>query len=241
MIELTLSQRMASLSAQDAELILNLVRYEHDNPGYVRNHWDKHVIRPFLTPASGVEFEDDKDEAVLPHAHFTEIIRKTDITEQAYRPSKGEEESITTTYYSHIGIMPDTLHGGYILFANWDIFLGQYFLTTGKANERLVEGTSRNGKGVKDGKTQEEKLIESFRNFAPTLYRVLTDKDSAVKAFPRLKIGEETLNVLAIMATDIDSAKKRLATTCIEICKEINATTHLAVWRRYLQTVWLHQ
>lgn len=186
---------MASLSAQDAELILNLVRYEHDNPGYVRNHWDKHVIRPFLTPASGVEFEDDKDEAVLPHAHFTEIIRKTDITEQAYRPSKGEEESITTTYYSHIGIMPDTLHGGYILFANWDIFLGQYFLTTGKANERLVEGTSRNGKGVKDGKTQEEKLIESFRNFAPTLYRVLTDKDSAVKAFPRLKIGEETLNV----------------------------------------------
>lgn len=236
-----LSQRMASLSAQDAELILNLVRYEHDNPGYVRNHWDKHVIRPFLTPASGVEFEDGKDEAVLPHAHFTEIIRKTDITEQAYRPSKGEEESMTTTYYSHIGIMSDMLHGGYILFANWDIFLGQYFLTTGKANERLVEGTSRNGKGVKDGNAQEEKLIESFRNFAPTLYRVLTDKDSAVKALPRLKIGEETLNVLAITATDIDSAKERLATTCIEICKEINATTHLAVWRRYLQTVWLHQ
>lgn len=105
----------------------------------------------------------------------------------------------------------------------------------------MVEGTSRNGKGVKDGKTQEEKLIESFRNFAPTLYRVLTDKDSAVKAFPRLKIGEETLNVLAITATDIDSAKERLATTCIKICKEINTTTHLAVWRRYLQTVWLHQ
>ena len=114
-----------------------------------------------------MEFEDGKDEAVLPHAHFTEIIRKTDITEQAYRPSKGEEESMTTTYYSHIGIMSDMLHGGYILFANWDIFLGQYFLTTGEANERLVEGTSRNGKGVKDGNAQEEKLIESFRNFAP--------------------------------------------------------------------------
>lgn len=209
--------------------------------GYVRNHWDKHVIRPFLTPTSGVEFEDGKDEAVLPHAHFTEIIRKTDITEQAYRPSKGEEESITTTYYSHIGIMSDMLHGGYILFANWDIFLGQYFLTTGKANERLVEGTSRNGKSAKNGNAQEEKLIESFRNFAPTLYRVLTDKDSAVKALRRLKIGEENLNVLAITATDIDSAKERLGTTCIEICKEINATTHLAVWRRYLQTVWLHQ
>ena len=63
----------------------------------------------------------------------------------------------------------------------------------------------------------------------------------ATRTYTRLKIGEETLNVLAITATDIDSAKERLATTCIEICKEINATTHLAVWRRYLQTVWLHQ
>lgn len=233
-----LSQKTSRMNTREAELLLDLARYERDNPGYVRIHWDKHVIRPFLTPTSGVDFEDGKDEAELPHTDFTEIIRKTDITERAYRPSKGEEESITTTYYSHIGIMPDTAQGGYILFTNWDMFLDKYFRTTGKANERLVTGTGLNGK---DGKTQEEKLIESFRNFAPTLYRVLTDKDSPVKALPRLKIGVETLNVLAITSPDIDGAKERLATTCINICKEINATTHLAVWRRYLQTVWLHQ
>ena len=233
-----LSQKTSRLNTREAELLLELARYERDNPGYVRTHWDKHVIRPFLTPTSGVDFEDGKDEAELPHTDFTEIIRKTDITERAYRPSKGEEESITTTYYSHIGIMPDTAQGGYILFTNWDMFLDKYFRTTGKANERLVTGTGLNGK---DGKTQEEKLVESFRNFAPTLYRVLTDKGSPVKALPRLKIGVETLNVLAVTSPDIDGAKERLATTCINICKEINATTHLAVWRRYLQTVWLHQ
>ena len=233
-----LSQKTSRMNTREAELLLELARYERDNPGYVRTHWDKHVIRPFLTPTPGMDFEDGKDETELPHTDFTEIIRKTDITERAYRPSKGEEESITTTYYSHIGIMPDTAQGGYILFTNWDMFLDQYFRTTGKANERLVTGTGLNGK---DGKTQEEKLIESFRNFAPTLYRVLTDKDSPVKALPRLKIGVETLNVLAITSPDIDGAKERLATTCINICKEINATTHLAVWRRYLQTVWLHQ
>ncbi len=152
-----LSQRMASLSAQDAELILNLVRYEHDNPGYVRNHWDKHVIRPFLTPASGVEFEDDKDKRYC-HTHISrKSSERRTLRNKPTAPARAREESITTTYYSHIGIMPDTLHGGYILFANWDIFLGQYFLTTGKANERLVEGTSRNGKGVKDGKNSGRK------------------------------------------------------------------------------------
>ena len=56
---------------------MELARYERDNPGYVRTHWDKHVIRPFLTPTSGVDFEDGKDEAELPHTDFTEIIRKT--------------------------------------------------------------------------------------------------------------------------------------------------------------------
>ena len=59
------------------------------------------VIRPFLTPSSGVEFEDGQKEAQLRHAGFTEIIRRVGITEQVYYPSKEKEETVTTTYYAH--------------------------------------------------------------------------------------------------------------------------------------------
>ena len=41
-------------------------------------------------------------------------------------------------------------------------------------------------------------------------------------------------------AQEKDAAKDSLVNTCIRICKEINTTNHLAVWRRYLRTVWLH-
>ena len=87
-----------------------------------------------------------------------------------------------------------------------------------------------------------EKLIESFRNYAPTLYKVLTDADSAVKAVQDFKVGEDTLNVFTIRssAEEKDAAKDKLIQTCVRICKEINTTNHLAVWRRYLRTVWLH-
>ena len=89
---------------------------------------------------------------------------------------------------------------------------------------------------------QPEKLIESFRNYAPILYKVLTDAGSAVKAVPDFPVGNETLNVLAITTTaaDVDKAKDKLINTCVSICKELNTTTHLAIWRRYLRTVWLH-
>ena len=114
----------------------------------------------------------------------------------------------------------------FILFANWDEFLREYFLTAGKANERLVSGTVQ---AVRGETAQSEKLIESFRNYAPILYKVLTDAGSAVKAVPDFPVGNETLNVLA-----------KLINTCVSICKELNTTTHLAIWRRYLRTVWLH-
>ena len=126
-------------------------------------------------------------------------------------------------------------------FANWDGFLQEYFLTAGKANEKLVAGTVE---VVPDGaaNAEREKLIESFRNYAPTLYKVLTDADSAVKAIQDFKVGENTLNVFAIRssAQEKDAAKDKLIQTCVRICKEINTTNHLAIWRRYLRTVWLH-
>ena len=220
-----LSRRLAQMTGKEAELVINLVRYERDNPGYVKTNWSKLTLRPFLTPASGVAMEDGKTEVECQHKDFTEIVRKVDITEEAYCPSKQKDETLTCTYYAHIGIMPlacsEKPEESFILFANWDEFLREYFLTAGKANERLVK---------------------SFRNYAPILYKVLTDAGSAVKAVPDFPVGNETLNVLAITTTaaDVDKAKDKLINTCVSICKELNTTTHLAIWRRYLRTVWLH-
>lgn len=237
--EKVLADRLAKLTTKEAELLINLARYEHDTPGYVRENWPRIILRPFLTPTSGIEMEEDKNEVELPHQDFTEIIRKLDITEEVYYPSKQEDGKITTAYYAHIGMREEMEN--LVFFANWDDFLREYFLTAGKANEKLVSGKVRK---VRNEITlaETEKLIESFRNYAPTLYKVLTDMDSAVKAVPNFKVGEELLNVLAIQASaqDKEAAKDQLIKTCVRVCTEINTTNHLAVWRRYLRTVWLH-
>ena len=245
-----LSQRFAKLNTKEAELILNLIRYEKDNPGYVKSNWNKLIIRPFLTPTSGVEFKDNQHEINIQHPNFTEVIRRIDITEQVYYPSKEEEDTVTTLYYAHVGIIQDKDKESFTLFANWDYFLGEYFMTAGKANEKLVRGiktqaTNNNpdNKESKENKVDKEKLIESFHNYAPTLYNILTNGRSKVKPIQNFNIGKERLNVMAITATSeagIDEAKDELITTCTNICKEISTTTHLAVWRRYLRTVWLH-
>lgn len=234
-----LGRRLAQMTVREAELVLNLARYEHDNPGYVRRTWDRLTLRPFLTPTPGVEMEEGKDRAELRHADFTETVRRVDITEEVYSPSKEEDGRVTTAYYAHIGILPDKKTGGFTLFANWDGFLGEYFLTAGKANEKLVSGTVRNGESRNGEK--KERLIGSFRNYAPTLYKVLTDAESQVKAVPDFRAGGNTLNVMAVTATDLERGAEELLRTCVGICREINATAHLAVWRRYLRTVWLHE
>ena len=232
-----LCTRLLQMSGEEAELVLNLARYEHDNPGYVRSVWSRLVLRPFLTPTSGTEMEKDRKEAELQHADFTETIRKVDITEDVYYPSRAEEGTVTTTYYAHVGIRKDEV--GYTLFANWDKFLAEYFLTAGKAHKKLVSGTtqtvSRNGEDV-------EKLIGSFRNYAPTLHKTLTDGYSGVKAVQDFHVENETLNVFAVSVAEdeLEQAKDHLIKVCTDICKEINTTTHLAVWRRYLRSVWLH-
>ena len=234
-----LSRKIARLDTSGVEQILNLVRYENDNPGYIRNTWRKLVIRPFLTPTAGVETAEGGGDAELRHAGFTEIIRRVDITEQTYYPSKAKEELTTTPYYAHIGLTERSDGKGFVAFANWDAFLGEYFHTTGKANERLVEGRNAVAAGGTD------KLAESFRNFAPTLYNILTDVNSVVKPVRGFTIGADTLNVLAVFiagtdADETEAAKTALINTCVNVCKEINSTVHLAVWRRYLRTVWLH-
>ena len=241
-----LSQRFAKLDTKNAELILNLIRYEKDNPGYVMENWKKLIIRPFLTPTPGAELKDNQHEIEIQHTNFTEIIRKVDITEQVYYPSKEEEGTITTPYYAHVGIIQDKENDNFTLFANWDYFLDEYFMTAGKANEKLVKGIkiqATNNPENPEREASKEKLIESFHNYAPSLYNVLTNEKSNVKAVKGFKVGEDTLNVMATTVTSvagIDGAKDELINTCTDICTEINTTTHLAVWRRYLRTVWLH-
>lgn len=93
---------------------------------------------------------------------------------------------------------------------------------------------------VRGETTKPEKLIESFRNYAPALYKVLTGTDSAVKAVPDFKVGEDTLNAMVLTTADREQGKEELLRTCLAICREINTTNHLAIWRRYLRGVWLH-
>ena len=120
-------------------------------------------------------------------------------------------------------------YGTTILFTNWDQFLEKYYQTIGEAKKNLVEG---------------EKLIESFLNYAPTLYHILTDKDNLVKAKKNLLIKSHKLNVLYIEVSneaEVDKAEETLVNTCSQLCLEINGSAHLAVWRRYLESVWLHR
>ena len=73
---------------------MNLIRYEKDNPGYVKSNWKKLIIRPFLTPTPGVEFEDDQHETKIQHTNFTEIIRKVDINQDTtYKFHRDNKES----------------------------------------------------------------------------------------------------------------------------------------------------
>ena len=120
-------------------------------------------------------------------------------------------------------------------------------MTAGKANEKLVKGTKTqavdNPDNLEKKEIYKEKLIESFHNYAPSLYNILTNEKSKVKPIQNFNIGKERLNVMAITVKSeagIDEAKDELIKTCTNICKEINTTTHLAIWRRYLRTVWLH-
>lgn len=219
-----LSLRLSRMTGQEAQLLLNLARLEQEHPGSTREAYPKLILRPFLTPTSGLE-EGGSGRQTRPH--FTELTLPVPITEQVYYPSRQTGVEETTPYYAHLGLMER--EGHYILFANWDTFLGEYFLTAGKANEKLVEG-----------KRQQERPIDSFRIYAPILYKVLTDPDFPVKAIQDFPIGDDRLHVMATTATNPEQGAEELLRVCVGICQELNTTNHLAVWRRYLRTVWLH-
>ena len=216
---------IAHLTPEEARLVFVLVRYAREDPDYVRENWGDFAFRPFLTPTAGVAVPEGAREVLLRHESYTEVMRAVDITEQVYDPREQRAHTAVTPYYAHVGILPGGEGSGITLFLNWHAFLDKYYHTDGKANERLVE--------------------ESFRDYAPSLYKVLTDETSPVRAVRDLRVGSRTLHALATRAVADDdaaltAAKERLVATGIRICQEINTTTHLAVWRRFLRTVWLH-
>ena len=78
------------------------------------------------------------------------------------------------------------------------------------------------------------------------MYKVLAGESSEVRALRGLDTGTGSINVLAVTANDGSAASTgkavdTLLETCVGICKEINSSIHLAAWRRYLRTVWLHK
>lgn len=177
---------------------------------------------------------------ILKHRDFTEYILPKTISETAFYPKKGKEQQRDTLYQAHIGIIARK-QGEYDIFCNWEPLLAPYYLTADKAHKVLVRGT-------KQPFQEEEKLRESFRNFAPTLYKVLSDTAFPVKPRRQMRIGNRTLDVMAVrVRAESEEAAIQcpscslLIDTCLQICKEISTTTHLAIWRRYLLGVWLHE
>lgn len=239
-----LSRALSRLTPAEADRVMYLVRYEADTPGYVAENWPRLTLRPFLTPTSGVAPLAGKDYALLNHPDFTEIILPRTFAEQTYSSKSGTEQTAMVTYYAHVGLMSDGA-GGSVLFVNWHLFLEEYFQTGGNARKKLLH---------QETAAAEDRPLDSFSRYAPSLYRVLTGR-SEVRAEQDLPVGGTRLNVLAVRVPDIAfspadplsgspqlaAALAGLVSVGIGICKEINSTTRLAVWRRYLRSVWLHE
>lgn len=61
--EQALSMRITQMTDHEAELIINLARYEHDTPDYVKEHWFQIALHPFLPLTSGMEMQNGLIEA----------------------------------------------------------------------------------------------------------------------------------------------------------------------------------
>ncbi len=239
-----MADRIKSLTANEAELILHLVRYEQKDPGFAHASFAGKALRPFLTPTPGVIMDAGQSVATLRHDGVTEIISRQIIPQHSYSATRDEEHTDIATYFAHTAVYT-TADGHSILTCNWDSLLSEYFRTADEANQRLVSGT--HDKKSKDD--NEAKLVESFRNYAPTLSLVLTGQHPTVRAIRDLDIACRPTCVLATDIAEVDPKDiqkipltepfRSLMATCIAICSEISETTHLAVWRRLLQGIWL--
>lgn len=246
-------RQMTSAEAQNLLYLIRCMRQERD---YVSEHYPILSLRPFLTPTSGIACVPGKGYALLRHPDFIECVLGQTFTEQTYFPRQGEGQTLSVHYYAHVGIMRGEDDGSWVVFANWHHFLSEYFHTADAANQRLVSGTTIVGRDNNGrGEAGKERQFESFRNFAPSLYRILTDSCSPVRAEESLLVGTVPVSAMSITLTDVPALEEAspmesppiqqavgtLVDTCLRVCREINSTTHLAIWRRLLATVWLHE
>ncbi len=226
-----LAEKVRHLDAEEAEQILSLAHYAKTAPHFMDNCQGFLTIRPFLTPTSGIRAAAGKDYAVCRHKDFTEVIRKVTFLEDTFFPKEDTASETPASYYAHIGILRKR-NNRCTVFVNFDKILQEYFLLGGQAKA---------------------KQLETFKNYCPLFYQVLKG-ENIVKAEKGLSVGTGTLHVLSIQtdapatADDTDFIEQQNIRTAIDtltetgrrICQEINGSTHLAIWRKYLRSIWLH-
>ncbi len=226
-----LAEKVKNLSREEAEQIRSLANYIKTDPNFMDDYRKILSIRPFLTPTPGISAAEGKDYAVCRHKDFTEVIRKVTFLEDTFFPKQDTASATPASYYAHVGILKKR-NNRCVVFANFDKILGEYFLLGGQAKA---------------------KQLETFKNYSPLLYQVLKGEDT-VKAEKALAIGTGTLPVLCIQTEaeapadgtalieqqHIREAIDTLTETSRKICQEINGSTHLAIWRKYLRSIWLH-
>lgn len=211
-----LDQALATLTPDAAADWLALANYTLSHPDFLNTQHEAAIVRPFLTPtATPASAEGD---TVVEHQAFTEIIRKVSFTEPTFYPALDEGRDNTVTYYAHVGVLRKD-NGKTVLLTNFHPLLREYFLLGGEAKERQ---------------------LATFRQYCPTLHRVLMG-ESDVKIGRQLALGTTTIDTLALQAEATGAALQTLIDASRQICQEINSSTHLAIWRRYLRAVWLHQ
>lgn len=224
-----LSNKLQKLTPNEASTLISLASYTKEHPE-VAEVCRTLSLRPFLTPTIGITPTADKEYAILEHKKFVEYIHPTSMIEDTYFSDQDKDMLVTVCYYAHIGILQKK-NGNIMVFANWDKILREYFYLVGEAKE---------------------KQLETFSKYSPILHQVLTGQ-SVVKVEKDLLLDNGNIHALSIhtkltSASNVpfweqESVKKAiqlLTDTCKNICMEINTSTHLANWRKYLRSIWLH-
>lgn len=217
-----LAETVKTLTADEASDILSLAHFVKTEPCFLEECRRAAFLRPFLTPTAG--------SGVVCHEGFVEVMRKLSFKEPTYYPQEDTALDTAVSYYAHTGIVRKA-NGNCLVFANFDPLLSEYFLLGGQAKE---------------------KQLETFSNYCPTLHRVLKGEEE-VKAVRALQLGELTFDVIGlhVAAADcegenihqhpsVEEAISKVTATALRLCQEINGSTHLAVWRKFLRGVWLH-
>lgn len=228
-----LDEKLKTLTPQEASDILSLANFIKTNTDFLDTYREAAAVRPFLTPTSGITQQEDKDYAVVSHPSYCEIVRKETFSEPTFYPQEDQGQDTPVTYYAHVGIVQKT-NGKYVVFANFNGILKECFLLGGAAKE---------------------KQLETFRNYCPMFYSVIKG-EREVKIVKDLTLGDTTISALGMqmeltdtppcgtpVPLDHPEIQRAIATvvqTTRELCQEINSSTHLASWRRYLRAVWLH-